>query len=158
MQPIADADLFKVIDLKGDNYYDGQSYFHCIARLGDPDNGDFVVKEKIEIRNLNVKDFGYDVKKMLAEFKNMKNQISNLSGQYSSDNQFLDLWNSVKTLKEEEFIPLLFGSCKMMRSEKMSLKESRLKPLFETSVQNKHTWRLTTNGTSSPKKIMQFSL
>ncbi len=99
----ADSNLFKVTDLNGEHYYDGPSYFHCIARLVDPDNGHLVAKAKTEIRNLNVKDFGYDVKKMLAEFKNMKNRIYDLGGEYSRDDQFLDLWNSVKTLKEKEF-------------------------------------------------------
>jgi len=99
----ADSDLFKVTDLNGEHYYDGPSYFHCIARLVDPDNGHLVAKAKTEIRNLNVKDYGYNVKMMLAEFKNMKNRIFDLGGEYSNDDQFLDLWNSVKTLKEKEF-------------------------------------------------------
>ena len=103
MQLQADSDLFKVTDLNGEHYYDGPSYFHCIARLVDPDNGHLVAKTKTEIRNLNVKDYGFDIKKMLAEFKNMKNRIYDLGGQYSTDDQFLDLWNSVKTLKEKEF-------------------------------------------------------
>ena len=103
MQLHADSDLFKVTDLNGEHYYDGPSYFHCIARLVDPDNGHLVAKAKTEIRNLNVKNFGFDIKKMLAEFKNMKTRISDLGGEYSRDDQFLDLWNSVRTLKEKEF-------------------------------------------------------
>ena len=41
---------------------------------------------------------------MLAEFKNMKTRIFDLGGEYSMDDQFLDLWNSVKILKEKEFV------------------------------------------------------
>jgi len=33
----------------------------------------------------------------------MKNRIVDLGGEYSRDDQFLDLWNLVKTLKEKEF-------------------------------------------------------
>ena len=54
-QLLADEDLFKVTDLKGENYYDGPSYFHCIAQLVDPDNGHMVAKAKTEICNLDVK-------------------------------------------------------------------------------------------------------
>ncbi len=99
----ADSDQFKVKDLNGESYYDGPSYFHCIARLVDPDNGHLVSKTKTAIRNLNVKDFGFNVKKMLAEFKNLKTRIYDLDGQYSRDDQFLDLWNAVATLREKEF-------------------------------------------------------
>ena len=96
VQLLVDADLFKVLGLKGENYYDGPRYFHGIARLVDPDNGQLVAKAKTEIRNPNIKDFGYDV-------KNMKNQISDISRQYLRDGQFLDLWNPVKILKKKEF-------------------------------------------------------
>ena len=33
----------------------------------------------------------------------MKTRIFDLGGEYSMDDQFLDLWNSVKILKEKEF-------------------------------------------------------
>ena len=59
----ADSEYFKVTDLEGNKYFDGPSYFHCIARLVDPDNGHLVAKTKMELRKLNAKEFNYDVKK-----------------------------------------------------------------------------------------------
>ena len=94
----ADSDLSKVVDTKGNKYLDGPSYFHCIARLVDPDNGHLVAKTKTHLQTLNVKDFGFDVKKMLAEFKNLKTRVADLGGDYSTDDQFLDLWASVRTI------------------------------------------------------------
>ena len=99
----ADCDQFKVTDLAGNKYLDGPSYFHSIARLVDPDNGYLVAKTKACLRNLNIKDFGYDAKKMLAEFKNLKTRVSDLGGDYSTDDQFLDLWTCARTMKEKEF-------------------------------------------------------
>ncbi len=99
----ADSDLFKVLDLSGNKYIDGPSYFHCIARLVDPDNGHLVAKTKTYLRTLNIKDFGYDAKKMMAEFKNLKNRVTDLGGDYSIDDQFLDLWACVRTMREKEF-------------------------------------------------------
>ena len=40
---------------------------------------------------------------MLADFKNMKTRVSDLGGEYSIDEQFLDLWAAVNTMKEKEF-------------------------------------------------------
>lgn len=99
----ADSDLFKVVDVSGNKYFDGPSYFHCIARLVDPDNGHLVANTKTYLRTLNIKDFGYDAKKMLAEFKNLKTRVTDLGGDYSTDEQFLDLWSCVRTMKEKEF-------------------------------------------------------
>ena len=84
-------------------FFDGPSYFHCIARLVDPDNGHLVAKTKMELLRINVKDYNYDVKKMLADFKNLKTRVSDLGGEYSIDEQFLDLWAAVNTMKEKEF-------------------------------------------------------
>ena len=99
----AQSNLFKVKDLNDNVYYDGASYFHCIAQLVDPDNGHLVSKVKKQLRHLNVKDLGFDVKKMLAEFKNLITRISDFSGEYSIDDQFLDLWEATSTMKEKEF-------------------------------------------------------
>ena len=98
-----DSDLFKVLDTKGNKHLDRSCYFHCIARLVDPDNGHLVAKTKTHLRTLNVKDFGFDVKKMLAEFKNLKTRVADLGGDYSNNDQFLDLWASVRTMQEKEF-------------------------------------------------------
>ena len=99
----ADSDYFKVMDLEGNKYFDGPSYFHCIAILVDPDNGHLVAKTKMELRKLNAKEFNYDIKKMLVDFKNLKTRVSDLGGEYSRDEQFLDLWAAVNTMKEKEF-------------------------------------------------------
>jgi hypothetical protein len=40
---------------------------------------------------------------MLAEFKNLKTRISELGGTYDADDQFLDFWECLKTMKEKEF-------------------------------------------------------
>jgi hypothetical protein len=40
---------------------------------------------------------------MLADFKNLKRQINKLGGTYNADNQFLNFWDSVKTMKEKCF-------------------------------------------------------
>ena len=99
----AQSDLFKVKDLENNHYFDGPSYFHCISQLVDPDNGHLVSKVKKELRHLNAKDFGFDIKKMLAEFKTLTTRVVDLGGDYSTDDQFLDLWEAVSTMKEKEF-------------------------------------------------------
>ena len=57
----------------------------------------------MELRKLNAKEFNYNIKKMLADFKNLKTRVSDLGGEYSIDEQFLDLWAAVNTMKEKEF-------------------------------------------------------
>jgi len=99
----AQSELFKVKDLENNIYYDGASYFHCIAQLVDPDNGHLVSKVKKELRHMNAKNFGYNVKKMLSEFKNLTTRVIDLGGDYSDDDQFLDLWEATATMKEKEF-------------------------------------------------------
>ena len=99
----ADSEYFKVTDLQGNKFFDGPSYFHCIARLVDPDNGHLVAKTKMELRKINVKNYNFDIKKMLADFKNLKTRVTDLGGEYSIDEQFLDLWTGVNTMKEKEF-------------------------------------------------------
>ena len=78
----AQSDLFKVKDLEGCVYFDGASYFHCISQLVDPDNGHLVSKVKKELRHMNAKDYGYNVKKMFAEFKNLTTRVTDLGGEY----------------------------------------------------------------------------
>jgi hypothetical protein len=52
---------------------------------------------------LDVRNFGYSVIKMLAEFKNLQTRLGELGGTYSEDEQFLDFWECLKTMKEKEF-------------------------------------------------------
>ena len=40
---------------------------------------------------------------MLSEFKNLSTRIIELGGDYSTDDQFLDLWEATATMKEKEF-------------------------------------------------------
>jgi hypothetical protein len=100
----ADEDQFIVTEINsGQKYFDGPSYFHLIARLVDPDNGHLVAKVKTQLRSLKAQDFNYHVQKTTAEFKNLKNKVKDLGGDYSKDDQFLDLWNCLRTMKEREF-------------------------------------------------------
>ena len=99
----ADSASFVVQDHEGNAYYDGPSYFYFIAHLVDPDNGHLVDAAKQELRTLDVKNYGYSVQKMLADFKNLRSRVDELGGTYSSDDQFLDLWQCLKTMREKEF-------------------------------------------------------
>jgi hypothetical protein len=99
----ADISLFEVTDHLGNSYFDGPSYFFAIADFVDPDNAHLVENVRKELRTLNVKDYGYSVIKMLAEFKNLRTRIQELGGTYDQDDQFLDFWESLKTMKEKEF-------------------------------------------------------
>jgi hypothetical protein len=99
----ADEDLFQVKDLDGNIFFDGPSYFWKIAAIVDPDNDSLVDSERMKLKNLNVKNFGYSIIQMLAEFKNIMKRIGELGGSYSSDEQFLDFWTAVATMKEKGF-------------------------------------------------------
>ena len=99
----ADQNLFEVEDIDGCPYFDGPSYYWRIAELVDPDNGHLIENVRKQLRSLNVKDYGFSIIKMLAEFKNLKRRINELGGTYDMDDQFLDFWDSVKTMKEKRF-------------------------------------------------------
>ena len=99
----ANSDFFTVKDKDAAEHYDGPSYFYCIARLVDPDNGHLVAGVKKQLRSLDVKDFNYDVKQMLAEFKNLAIRVTDLGGTLSNDDQLLNLWSACATMKEKEF-------------------------------------------------------
>jgi hypothetical protein len=99
----ADQNLFEVEDIDGSPYFDGPSYYWKIAELVDPDNGHLIENVRKQLRSLNVKDYGFSIIKMLADFKNLKRRISELGGTYDADDQFLDFWDAVKTMKEKRF-------------------------------------------------------
>jgi hypothetical protein len=99
----ADQNHFEVEDVDGNPYYDGPSYYWKIAELVDPDNGHLIENVRKQLRSLHIKDYGYSVIKMLAEFKNLKRRIAELGGTYDEDDQFLDFWDSLKTMKEKRF-------------------------------------------------------
>jgi hypothetical protein len=99
----ADEEFFQVKDSDGNPFYDGPSYFWIICEIVDPDNGHLIENVRKQIKNLNVQNFGYSVIKMLAEFKNLKTRLGELGGTYSIDEQFLDFWECLRTMKEKEF-------------------------------------------------------
>lgn len=99
----ADQNLFEVEDIDGCPYFDGPSYYWKIAELVDPDNGHLIENVRKQLRSLNVKDYNFSITKMLAEFKNLKRRINELGGTYDMDDQFLDFWDAVKTMKEKRF-------------------------------------------------------
>ena len=99
----AESDFFEVKDADGNQYFDGASYFYTVADLVDPDNGQMIEKVREQLRSLDVKNFGYSVIKMLAEFNNLMTRIRELGGTYDDDDQFLDFWECLKSMKEKEF-------------------------------------------------------
>ena len=68
------------MDGNGDEYFDGPAYFYAIAKIVDPDNAQLVESVRHQLRALDVKDFGFSVIKMLAEFKNLADRVCELGG------------------------------------------------------------------------------
>jgi hypothetical protein len=99
----ADETFFKVTDADGNHFFDGPCYFWKISEIVDPNNDALVEGVRTRLRHLNVKNFNYSVILMLAEFKNLRTRIIELGGSYSADEQFLDMWSCLKTMKEKEF-------------------------------------------------------
>ena len=62
-----------------------------------------IEKVREQIRVSDVKDFGFSIIKMLAEFKNLMTRIGELGGTYDDDDKFLDFWECLRTMKEKEF-------------------------------------------------------
>ena len=64
---------------------------------------------------------------MLVDFKNLKTRVSDLGGEYSIDEQFLDLWAAVNTTKEKEFNrfvqELVDQESAKLRADRMSMDE-----------------------------------
>ena len=100
----ADANIFEVTSNTDMNqYFDGPSYFWKIADLVDPDNGHLIENVRRQLKTLNVRDFNHSVIKMLAEFKNLMRRVTELGGTYDIDDQYLDFWDCIKTMKEKQF-------------------------------------------------------
>lgn len=99
----AESDKFKVTDSSGDAFYDGPSYLYVLANFVDPDNGHLVAATKKLLRQLHVKNFNFSVKTMLAEFSTLEKRISDLDGQYSDDDKFIDLYACLETMQESSF-------------------------------------------------------
>jgi hypothetical protein len=99
----AQRDQFMVTGQDENEYFDGPSYFYLLAELVDPDNTHMIENVRKELRTLDVKNFGFSVIKMLAEFKTLTQRIDELGGRYDEQEQFLDFWDCLKTMKEKEF-------------------------------------------------------
>jgi hypothetical protein len=99
----AEQEFIEYSNSDGNPYYDGPSYFYAIAELVDPDNGQLIETVRTQLRDLNVKDFGFSIIQMLAEFKNLQTRIGELGGTYNVDDQFLDFWACLCTMQEKEF-------------------------------------------------------
>ena len=99
----AQRDQFMVTGQDENEYFDGPSYFFLLAELVDPDNTHMIENVRKELRSLDVKNFGYSIIKMLAEFKTLTQRIDELGGRYDQQEQFLDFWDCLKTMKEKEF-------------------------------------------------------
>ena len=99
----AQQDLFTVKDAENNEFFDGPSYFWNLADIVDPDNSHMIENVRKNLRSLNVKDFGFSIIKMLAEYKTLIQRISELGGTYDEDDQFIDFWDCLRTHKEKEF-------------------------------------------------------
>lgn len=99
----AQQNLFTVQDFGGNEYFDGPSYFYYIADIVDPDNSHMIENVRKQLRTLDAKDFGFSIIKLLAEFKLLIQKIDELGGRYDEEDQFLDFWDCLKTMREKEF-------------------------------------------------------
>ena len=124
----AQEDIFTVVDTEGNEYYDGPSYFHVLADVVDPDNAHMIENVRKKLRELNVKDYGYSIIKMLAEFKLLKQRIGELGGTYNEDDQFLDFWESMKTFQGRVKTTHLTPNLRENYVEKILPKSTKVKP------------------------------
>ena len=95
---------------------------------------------------------------MLSEFKNLRSRVSELGGSYSEDDQFLDLWNCVKTMKEKEFTTFV----KNLQDDQAMLPRATRDSVDQiiTKLKAKQT-RMTTNNewnVISPEETMIMAL
>ena len=89
--------------VNGEVHIDGPSYLWFLAHRVDPDNGQLVSEHKTTVRSLHIKNFGYSAITMMAEFKNLYDQVKDLAGDYSDDELYHDVWTSLLTIHEPEF-------------------------------------------------------
>ena len=66
-------------------------------------NGHLIDDAKTKLAQLNVKNFNFSVINMLTEFMNLVDEISNLGGTISTEDQAFHFWQAVKTMKEQRF-------------------------------------------------------
>ena len=154
----ADENLFQVKDTSGNPFYDGPMYFWKIAELVDPNNDTLVEDIRTKLRSLNVKDFGYSIIQTLAEFKNMRTRVIDLGGTYSNDEQFLDFWAALRTMKEKEFARYVNTERDNYRdtpkSSRMTIEKYMTKfQKKETAMKNDDIWNV-----ASPEDAMIMAL
>ena len=94
----SDEDFIMVKDADRNQFYDGPTYFWKLAEIVDTNNDSMIETERNKLKSLNVKDHGYIVIKMMTEFNNIRTRVEDLGGTYSSDEQYLDFWNAMKTI------------------------------------------------------------
>ena len=83
-------------------YDDPTILFYLLTRV-KPDNGHLIDDAKTKLAQLNVKNFNFSVINMLTEFVNLVDEIGNLGGTISTEDQAFHFWQAVKTMKEQRF-------------------------------------------------------
>ena len=83
--------------------YDGPTILFYLTTRVKPDNGHLINDAKTKLTQLNVKNFNFGIINMLTEFVNLVDEIGNLGGTISTEEQAFYFWQSVKTMKEQRF-------------------------------------------------------
>ena len=83
--------------------YDGPTILFYLLTRVKPDNGHLIDDAKTKLAQLNVKNFNFSVINMLTEFVNLVDEIGNLGGTISAEDQAFHFWQAVKTMKEQRF-------------------------------------------------------
>ena len=83
--------------------YDGPTLLYYLMARVKPDNGHLIDDAKTKLTKLNVKNFNFSIINMLTEFVNLIDEIGNLGGTISNEEQAYYFWLCVKTMKEQRF-------------------------------------------------------
>ena len=83
--------------------YDGPTILYYLMTRVKPDNGHLIDDAKTKLTRLNVKNHNFSVINMLTEFVNLVDEIGNLGGTISTEEQAFHFWQCVKTMKEQRF-------------------------------------------------------
>ena len=83
--------------------YDGPTILYFLMMRVKPDNGHLIDDAKKQLTQLNVKHFNFSVVNLLTESVNLINEIGNLGGTISTEEQAFYFWQSVKIMKEQLF-------------------------------------------------------
>ena len=85
----------------GETFRHGPAILWNIAQEVKPDNGHLVDQNKITLRKIHVKDYGFSIKAMLTEFDILSEDIIDLGGSYDEEEKQIDFWRAVKTMEEK---------------------------------------------------------